>query len=294
MACSFCNSYTHNINSCRDPEIDHLYQRMKNIYLDIAVRQNAFDEGIIFRTEIARLFNLRQVRGVAIKYAHTIVASKGVMIERIYNYFRRNIIIPQNGEQWLTRRIPLQDDILWYMDTTPDVPATQNMVQDIIQQLHFIGPYSQVMPLIPSLIPREMQPQPQIQLQPQKFDIVLILEDKQEEKEPKEEKEEKEEKKQIRECECSICYENIKTEDLIKLNCNHEFCGNCIKESLKLHNNIYVGPNCALCRETMTTFYVKKNDIYDSVAEHCKFREPKPFYGSLPSEPVRFSFMEEP
>lgn len=276
MACSFCNSYTHNVTSCRDPEIDHLYQRMKNIYLDIAVRQNVFDEGIIFRTEIARLFNLRQVRGVTIKYARTIVASKGVMIERIYNYFRRNIIIPQNGEQWLTRRIPLQDDILWYMDTTPDVPATQNMVQDIIQQLHFLGTYSQVMPLIP----REMQPQPHPQIQ--KFDIVLILEQKQEE--------EKEEK-QICECECSICYENIKTEDLIKLNCNHEFCGNCIKESLKLHNNIYVRPNCALCRETMTTFYVKKTDIYVSVAEHCKFKETKPFYGVLPSE---LSFMGEP
>ncbi len=245
MACSFCNSYTHNITTCRDPEIEQIYQRIKNIYLDIAMRQYINDEENMFRTELARLFNLRQLRGVAIRYARSSVASKGVMIKRIYNYFKRSIIIPQNGEQWLTRRIPTQTyDILWYMDTSPDIVQTD--IQNIMNQLNFIGRLDEFLPT-----------QTQTQIETQKFDIIPILEEQL--LQPQKEKT----------YECSICYENLHNEDIVKLNCNHEFCGKCIKESLKLHNNKHLGPNCALCRELITAFYVKKTDIYNSIAEHC-------------------------
>ena len=69
--------------------------------------------------------------------------------------------------------------------------------------------------------------------------------------------------------ECAICYENTKCMDLVKLNCEHKFCGDCINRSLKAHNNMYCGPTCALCRTKMVSFSVKTLDIYNLVSEYC-------------------------
>ena len=70
--------------------------------------------------------------------------------------------------------------------------------------------------------------------------------------------------------ECAICYESIECMDLVKLNCNHKFCGSCIKQSLKAHNNMYCGPSCALCRKEIESFTVKKIEIYNLMSEHCQ------------------------
>lgn len=45
--------------------------------------------------------------------------------------------------------------------------------------------------------------------------------------------------------ECSICYINITDSNVVELNCNHQFCGNCVNELFKLKCE----PMCALCRE---------------------------------------------
>lgn len=45
--------------------------------------------------------------------------------------------------------------------------------------------------------------------------------------------------------ECSICYLNITDSNVVELNCNHQFCGNCVNELFKLKCE----PMCALCRE---------------------------------------------
>jgi hypothetical protein len=67
---------------------------------------------------------------------------------------------------------------------------------------------------------------------------------------------------------CVICYDNVSYMNLVKLNCNHEFCESCIKNTLK-HNNNYNNPSCALCRKTMSCFNVKNIEIYNSIADHC-------------------------
>ena len=50
----------------------------------------------------------------------------------------------------------------------------------------------------------------------------------------------------INECECNICYESKKKPEFIKLNCGHEFCKDCIKQSLQ--NVRTEQPQCAFCR----------------------------------------------
>lgn len=48
------------------------------------------------------------------------------------------------------------------------------------------------------------------------------------------------------ECECGICYDNKEKQNFIKLNCGHEFCKDCIKQSMKNFRTEY--PQCAFCR----------------------------------------------
>ena len=68
--------------------------------------------------------------------------------------------------------------------------------------------------------------------------------------------------------ECNICYELCNNTNLIKLNCNHEFCGCCIKNTLNHHDKL-CSPSCALCRQPMSRFTVKNVETYNLIAEHC-------------------------
>jgi hypothetical protein len=62
--------------------------------------------------------------------------------------------------------------------------------------------------------------------------------------------------------ECSICYENIDTNNsnnYCKLNCEHCFCNNCIKT--QLGTQLIGRPVCALCREEITNIYTNDSEF---------------------------------
>tara|TARA_A100001015_G_scaffold250129_1_gene288401 strand:- start:367 stop:891 length:525 start_codon:yes stop_codon:yes gene_type:complete len=55
---------------------------------------------------------------------------------------------------------------------------------------------------------------------------------------------------------CSICQENQL--NTIKIDCNHHFCEECIKEYLKINNN-----NCPICRNNIDNIYkIKVKKIF--------------------------------
>jgi len=56
--------------------------------------------------------------------------------------------------------------------------------------------------------------------------------------------------------ECPICYENLKNESFVRLNCDHTYCKSCIKECID--KKVF---NCSMCRVPMITVYTKKPDI---------------------------------
>lgn len=63
------------------------------------------------------------------------------------------------------------------------------------------------------------------------------------------------------ECECSICYEGKEKKSFVKLNCGHEFCKDCIKESLK--NVRTESPQCAFCRAEINNIELSSQIIRD-------------------------------
>lgn len=71
--------------------------------------------------------------------------------------------------------------------------------------------------------------------------------------------------------ECCICMNNeINEDDIIKLNCQHQFCGDCIVSTLKKHNkSSELKPGCALCRATMTNIEVANDATLEKIQEFC-------------------------
>jgi len=66
-------------------------------------------------------------------------------------------------------------------------------------------------------------------------------------------------------CECNICYENQSKQEFVQLNCGHEFCKDCIKQSLK--NVRTETPQCAFCRSEIIKFSLSNNQIYNEFNE---------------------------
>lgn len=292
MSCSFCSLRGHDVRACRDPMIGLIYERIKVIYVDM-LNQYPITVESAFKSIVNRRFNLRELRAVCA--THTNFPSSRTKAEVIYSlylyYSSRIRPAPRHEEEepWLeNRRLPTQPDpipnfardleepseseeehdITWYIDTTPapmsilrfnmmrepETPerlsyaqmrqitgGDQTRVRDFIG-INLMSHFDAVSGNIPFA--------PQVK----KYNINPVL--------VSDEVEEGEE-------ECAICYENIKLMDLVKLNCDHKFCGGCITGSLKAHNNMRCGPSCALCRKQMVSFSVKNPEIYSLVSEHC-------------------------
>jgi hypothetical protein len=64
-------------------------------------------------------------------------------------------------------------------------------------------------------------------------------------------------------CECNICWEEKEVKNFVKLDCNHEFCKDCVVKSLRAdHRTI---PCCALCRADIHTLKSRTMEINDEL-----------------------------
>ena len=72
-------------------------------------------------------------------------------------------------------------------------------------------------------------------------------------------------------CECCICMnDEINCVDSVMLNCEHQFCGDCIISTLKKHNKSSdLKPSCALCRTTMTEIVTNNSEVLAKIQEFC-------------------------
>ena len=67
-------------------------------------------------------------------------------------------------------------------------------------------------------------------------------------------------------CDCNICFEEFNITNFVKLNCNHEFCKECVKQTLKTCNR-FLDPTCAYCRAPITNLSFKNNDVQSEFSE---------------------------
>jgi hypothetical protein len=65
--------------------------------------------------------------------------------------------------------------------------------------------------------------------------------------------------------ECNICYESYSNNEFIKLQCNHEFCHDCISKQLQNDK-----ASCAFCRQDMKHFDIYDTNIYQEIHAFIK------------------------
>lgn len=72
-------------------------------------------------------------------------------------------------------------------------------------------------------------------------------------------------------CECAICLNSeINNSDIVRLNCQHQFCGDCIIGTLKSHKKSSgFEPRCALCRTDIAEIKTNNTDVQAKIQEFC-------------------------
>jgi len=66
-------------------------------------------------------------------------------------------------------------------------------------------------------------------------------------------------------CECNICYDEHEKQKFIKLDCGHEFCKDCIKQTLQ--NERRKTPCCPFCRADIKNFELKDESFKNEFDE---------------------------
>uniref|UniRef100_A0A6C0KS52 RING-type domain-containing protein n=1 Tax=viral metagenome TaxID=1070528 RepID=A0A6C0KS52_9ZZZZ len=243
--CSYCSNPNHNIRNCDSPTISIHYDNLKNIFVEVNTNTlfpqlNKFN----YINRICRIYNANILKAVSVKYAYSLSnLNKHIYAANIYNHFIQLIQIP--SEQYLNE----EDELTWFIDRAPQRNINNNMFipinplrSNLLNYLEYIAAQDEFIPFTENL-------------QQNKFKITPIVS-----------RYKTGEKKDL-DNECPICYENLKNEDIVTLNCNHHFCKTCIINTLKTNKN--GEPSCALCRETICSMLVPNGETYDSVAEYC-------------------------
>lgn len=260
--CSYCMSSEHNIRNCISPNILIHYNHIKTIFDEITLRSN--NRKLDFINEICRIYNLSIIKVVSVKFTYSNASlNKKEHSLRLFNHFNNIVsytpdIIPSYAQD--LNQFNESNDIIWFMDRNPMINFTPEFipVTPIINQRFnyedyiyedYIAAEDEFIP-----IPRNLENE--FNAEKKKYYITPIVS-----------RFKFNEKKCNNLEECPICYETLKYEDIVTLNCNHEFCKTCIIQTLHCSKN--ENPSCALCRKEICSILVPDVKTYDSIAEFC-------------------------
>jgi len=231
--CSFCRQPGHTVNYCSDV-------RISNFELDCVNRR------LLFETTEEPIYRFNQwlsekylespllVKSFAIRKCNcTLRSSFQLCIDSIKNY-----IFNHYDEEETDDFIPFSNE--------DEINVTENGVLALAGILMLSGYSNENISQL--LINRLLNINSQII----KYNFATTVESL--------EKNEEDEK-----CDCSICFENLEKEKFVKLDCGHEFCGDCLLGTIKTtkSNNL----RCALCRTDITNITTYLPEI------NCKFDE---------------------
>jgi hypothetical protein len=222
----------------------------------------------IFTSVLNMHFYLKDLRAIGVKYLNVYSrTTKSDLILLILYYFHS---LNYYHSQQTTQE-----------NTNTNLENDDNSAQDVFQNdpedasiLHFINmttnPHYQIHNIVPHNLAPDFEAEHNnsyLSTQIKKYRIRLIVE---ENIEGFHADNEDEDFKDLEDC--AICYESMSDMNIVKLNCNHNFCGCCIKNTLQHNDKPYINPSCALCRNQISRFIVKNIETYNLIADHCIFK----------------------
>lgn len=246
--CSFCRRAGHNITRCNS-EIITIFERqtldviqlilsqgqehitniasLRRYLLNKALEQpNLIRAFAISRCGVNSRSNIDACIIVIIQYFITdLIQNNNENIEEISTSEERQSSEPSNSNE-IWRQFEFSEmGIQELLENEDNLYAM--MFSDIIRFIHII---------------REISIRSQLN---RKFHIKTKISDDQDDMEQK--------------CECNICYEEREKKLFVKLDCGHEFCKDCIRQSLQ--NERRAIPCCAFCRGDIKNLEIKLETV---------------------------------
>lgn len=238
IRCSYCNTVGHHLRVCPDPSFNEFETDCVNLYQ--TTNRNAerlFSYLIDYSMDNPRLISSYAVRYCSgATYRHTLYFQISHIIERIQLLVDIETNNETNRPETITQRgLPIETLFPAFSESIEITPETILQVMTLFLRPEDSAEIRNMRNLTVAIdnitrIISDAVPQPETQ--PKKYSIQrLIVPDT-----------------NTHNCntECGICYENNDKKINIKLNCNHEFCKNCIKKYLQ--NVTTQEPSCPFCR----------------------------------------------
>jgi hypothetical protein len=246
--CSFCNASNHDIRFCNNYLIELIEKQAKNKFTEVMSNYNNININInninnLFITYLFENLTFKQIRALAVRIGSI---SPFRNSKRTYAEFISDIYLEcyfsetyeqmePNYNAIQTQETEQIETVTWYEDLVPNYLLLDFINATASENTSTTITTNAIITTIP------------------KYDIVTLFSKCNENKKIEE---------------CSICYENIKPNKMVKLNCNHHFCSSCIIRILKTNINNPIC-KCALCRNKITTFETSKISIYDKLLRYC-------------------------
>lgn len=243
--CSFCGNTGHDIRFCESPNIAEIEHTIANLYVSnlqesMVLQLNEAETEAKFTNTLFYQFLLRDIRvlavtsGLATASGHTKLEYTRVIYRHYYETFQS-----------------LVDVINFVNNNNNVVNNNNNYVRDLLHEFNqaFINnSESELESELESVINS-------------KFNITPVLNIDATEDECECECE--------YECECGICLEsNITLKQMVKLNCQHSFCSDCIVRVLET-TLVDVVPTCAFCRANITDIETNCLENYEAILTFC-------------------------
>ena len=231
--CSFCKEPGHAINNCDSVEITNF--ETECLYNKTLLDQNGSSVAAFRSWLLNKLLESPQlVKTFAIRKCECTLRTPTIRcLDKILNYFYGNAEMEENDLDF----IPFNDENP-YNETEQGLMALAGILM--------LAGYTNenVLQLIYSGLGERNNT----------FHFTTILESLKQK-----------EQNQKKSLECSICFESYTKNKFVKLNCNHEFCGDCIINTFKTSND--TSPRCALCRSDIATITTYTSEMKNKIDE---------------------------
>jgi len=235
--CSFCGHIGHDIRSCESPEIITIEQSFAQLYIDNLCESTYLQ---LNETQTEELFVYKMTSRYLLRYIRVVAVTTG--LARASGFTKADYATIIYG---LYRQVFF--NIAFSNNGSESNTNTTNYIRNLIDEFN----------LAAATVNTNTNTNIINDLKSFRFDISLILDTSSD-------------TTSAIDCECGICLEhNIEKKNMVNLNCNHSFCGNCVVRVLEMTSPSKI-PCCAFCRTNIVNIQTSSNDNYTQLAEFCK------------------------
>jgi hypothetical protein len=246
--CSFCRDGSHNIRGCNHESIDDLYNKFNTLFIYASIYEQSEEiTRNMFVNTLCRSFSIRELKVIAVRFTGARSDQPKLNLAfHIWVYFLNLATVAQQT-QVVIPDITLQEQVRYFNQVLADV-------EHVLLPLQRQADADEAEDFIP--IPINLNTVfDAVATPPKKYRINPILFCSETDEELEEVNE------------CTICYESFKMMDSVTLNCEHQFCGGCISNLCRTTTKWHL--NCPLCREQISSFIVKSDELLEAVTNNC-------------------------